>query len=314
MKKNGFGVGLNHIAEVLLGANTEKIRRWNHQQLSTYGIGKDISRSEWLATGRELVRLGLLLQSVEKFSVVEITPEGMAILKQRSPITLTRPIAKTEKRDRRIGEIECDETLFEQLRQLRKRLADERDVPAYIVFSDVALRHMAREYPVTERDFTRINGVGQKKLEEFGSHFLTEIDSFLKSNPRRKFAPISPALTTSSPRSGAPSTRSGMTETVRETMALYKSGKSIDQIAKLRKISANTVTGHLATAIESGEKIDLAALISPEDQQVITEAFEKTTWEALSPAKEILGDRFTYDQLRLCRAAKLGAKNEKQSE
>jgi len=82
-EKNGFGVGLNHVVEVLTGADTEKIRKWGDAQLSTYGIGKEHSRPEWAAIGRELIRLGFLRQTAEKFSVLEITNEGRAALKER---------------------------------------------------------------------------------------------------------------------------------------------------------------------------------------------------------------------------------------
>jgi ATP-dependent DNA helicase RecQ len=187
-EKSRFGVGMNHIVEVLTGADTEKIRRWGHEQLSTYGIGTEHTRPEWAAIGRELVRLGYLRQTSEKFSVLELTPEGMAALKQRRPVTLTRPVSAPGPRVQRVGEIACDEALFERLRQLRKRLADERDVPAYIVFSDVALRQMARDYPGNALEFGRITGVGQRKLAEFGEVFLAEIAAHLRSNPRQMFA------------------------------------------------------------------------------------------------------------------------------
>ena len=78
--------------------------------------------------------------------------------------------------------------LFERLRELRKRLADERGVPPYIVFSDVALRQMARFYPATGREFARISGVGERKLAEFGPLFLAEIDQHVRLNPRQMFA------------------------------------------------------------------------------------------------------------------------------
>jgi len=110
------------------------------------------------------------------------------LLKQRQRVTLTRPVAGPEPKVRRIGDISCDEVLFERLRQLRKRLADERGVPPYIVFSDVALRQMAHDYPATERDFIRISGVGEKKLAEFGSTFLSEIAAHLQTQPRQIFA------------------------------------------------------------------------------------------------------------------------------
>ncbi len=174
-QKSGFGVGLNHVIEVLTGADTEKIRKWGHGQLSTYGIGREHSRPEWAALGRELVRLGYLRQTSEKFSVLGIwTAAGGNLLKERTPVTLTKPVTAPEPRTsktRRAGELTCDEVLFDRLRLLRKTLADERDVPAYIIFSDVALRQMARDYPADAREFARISGVGEKKLREFGDVF-----------------------------------------------------------------------------------------------------------------------------------------------
>nr|MDQ3624928.1 ATP-dependent DNA helicase [Verrucomicrobiota bacterium] len=184
---SGFGVGLNHVIEVLTGADTEKIRKWRHEEVSTYGIGKEHSRSAWQSIGREVIRLGYCRQSTEKFSVLELTPKGLEALKARQPITLTRPMEVPEPvraartRTQRSGQIECDEALFEKLRELRKRLADERDVPAYIVFSDVALREMARAMPITAREFQAISGVGEKKLAEFGTAFMGVIREHAKS-------------------------------------------------------------------------------------------------------------------------------------
>src|SRR5204863_6064265 len=103
-------------------------------------------------------------------------------------VQLTRPMAAPEKIEHRAGEIACDEVLFESLRQLRRRLAEERSVPSYIIFSDVALRQMARSYPASEAEFARISGVGEKKLREFGAPFLGEIASYLQANARQIFA------------------------------------------------------------------------------------------------------------------------------
>jgi len=173
---------------VLSGADTEKVRKFGHQSLSTYGIGSEHSRAEWGAIGRELVRLGLLFQNAEKFNIVELTEPGRATLKSRLKVTLTRPVAPTGLAKHRIGEIACDESLFGKLRVLRKQLADERGVPPYIVFSDVSLRQMARFYPATNKEFSRISGVGDRKLREFGDVFLHEIATYLHANPRQIFA------------------------------------------------------------------------------------------------------------------------------
>ena len=186
-QQSGFDFGLNQIVEVLTGADTDNVRRWQHDKLSTYGIGREHSRPEWKSIGRELVRLRLLTQAADKFNVVALTPEGLALLKQRKPVRLTRPIAAPAAKARHPGEIACDEPLFEQLRQLRKQLADQRGVPPYIVFSDVSLRQMAHDYPTTEAEFGRISGVGQKKLAEYGAIFLEAIATHLGNNPRQIF-------------------------------------------------------------------------------------------------------------------------------
>jgi ATP-dependent DNA helicase RecQ len=190
-QRSQFGMGLNHVVEVLTGAETDKIRSWGHEKLSTYGIGREHSRAEWQAIGRELVRLGYLLQAPGKFSTLELTGDGLAALRERKKIVLTKPMAappSAPEKMPRAGAIGCDEELFERLRRLRKALADERFVPAYIVFSDVGLRQMARYYPTTDAEFSRISGVGEKKLQEFGPAFLGEIAAHLQSHPRQIFA------------------------------------------------------------------------------------------------------------------------------
>lgn len=187
-ERSGFGMGLNHIVEVLTGADTEKIRKFDHQSLSTYDIGGEHSRAEWSAIGRELIRLGFLSQNAEKFGVLELTAPGLEVLKSRRKVVLTKPMVSAEPAKHRSGEIACDEALFAHLRALRKRLADERGVPPYIVFSDVALRQMARFYPQSDREFTRISGVGEKKLREFGASFLKAIGQHLQVHPRQIFA------------------------------------------------------------------------------------------------------------------------------
>jgi len=193
-----FGVGLNHVVEVLTGADTEKVRKWGHSQLSTYNIGHEHTRKEWQSIGRELMRLGFLSQSNEQFSTLELTREGKALLKERRPVTLTRPMKVPARTMHQAGEIECDEMLFDRLRGLRKHLADERGVPPYIIFSDVSLRQMARFYPGEESAFSRISGVGAQKLRDFGAVFLDEIARHLADNPRQSFTgdptPAAPPL------------------------------------------------------------------------------------------------------------------------
>jgi ATP-dependent DNA helicase RecQ len=297
-EKTRFGVGLNHVVEVLTGADTEKIRKWHHTQLSTYGIGREHSRPEWAAIGRELVRLGLLRQTTDKFSVLELTAEGGAALKERRKITLTQPAVAPETKLARAGEIACDEALFERLRALRKTLADERDVPAYIVFSDVALRQMAREYPASEREFERISGVGEKKLREFGEIFLGEIAAYLQTNARQIFADDSftaPAA--------APPARSSLGDSARETLRRFRSGQSVEQIARERAVTPGTIYGHLAEGIEHGEPVDLGKFFTVAELALVASAFGCSGFGALGPVFESLGGAVDYGRLRIFRAA-----------
>src|SRR5438067_3033935 len=131
--KQGFGFGLNHIVEVLVGGTNEAIEKRGHNQLSTFGIGKDLSREQWQRIGRELLRLGLVEAAPGKFATLSVTDAGMTALRKRTTITLTTHLDTAAKKARtpRAGEIECDEELFERLRALRRKIADERDVPAY---------------------------------------------------------------------------------------------------------------------------------------------------------------------------------------
>jgi ATP-dependent DNA helicase RecQ len=186
-QRSGFSVGLHHVVDVLLGADNEKIRSLYHQDLTTYGIGKDRSRDSWLSLGRELVRLRFLEQTPGMRSTLELSDAGRLVLFER------RSVAIPERRDgaralassggRRRGRAAAatsepsggDEDLFEVLRGLRRRIAQERDVPPYVIFPDTTLRAMARDVPRTLADMRRIPGVGDKKLTDFGEAFLAAI-------------------------------------------------------------------------------------------------------------------------------------------
>ncbi|ACB76964.1 DNA helicase RecQ [Opitutus terrae] len=188
-QNSGFSVGLNHLIEVLTGADTDKIRRWGHDRLTTYGIGAELSRSQWAAVGRELTRLGLLTVAEGEYATLALTRDGLTALVQRTPITLTKPMdtPKAKRVSRREGEVACDEILFTRLRGLRKQLADERRVPAYIVFGDTTLRAMARYYPQSLDAMEGIPGMGEKKRAEFGARFAAEIAAYLQTNSRQSF-------------------------------------------------------------------------------------------------------------------------------
>ncbi len=186
---SGFGMGINHAIEVLVGSTDEKVTRHGHERLSTFGIGADLDRKLWRHVADELFRLGLIARDVGHFNVVSLTRDGRAALLERRPISIREPavpIAKARGK-RRSGAAEpiedYDVEVFRELRAVRKALADERDVPAYVIFSDAVLRAMARELPRTPVQLRAISGVGDKKLADFGTPFLAAIAALAEREP-----------------------------------------------------------------------------------------------------------------------------------
>jgi ATP-dependent DNA helicase RecQ len=156
---------------------------------------------------------------------------------------------------------------------------------------------MARFYPAGDREFSRISGVGEKKLREFGAEFIREIAAHLQSNPRQIFADDSfNAPATPLPR------RSRLTDTVRETLHFFRQGRDVADIAKIRGVKDGTIFGHVAEAILAGEEVDVNRLIDAKARIEITAALAKHHQASLSPVFEAFGGRHPYGHLRICRA------------
>jgi ATP-dependent DNA helicase RecQ len=296
LAKSGFGFGLNHVVDVLRGADTEAIRQRSHNELSTYGIGHDLKRESWQAIGRELLRLGLVECAPGRFATLSLTPAGLETLRTRTAVTLTKQVDVAEKAARsRIGAIACDEMLFEQLRELRRRLADERDVPAYVIFSDVTLREMARNYPTTESDFRRIPGVGEQKLKDFAEPFLAEIKDYLAANPRRKFTDdVDFSLNAQR--------RHHLNDSESETLRRFQRGETVEEIARARGFVRSTIYSHLLAAIESG-KLPQARerFFTPAQEKEIAAAFRQVGDGTLVDVSALLGGKYDIGLLRIFR-------------
>jgi ATP-dependent DNA helicase RecQ len=192
-EKSGFSSGLRHVIDVLIGAETDKVKRWGHDTISTFGIGREHTPEEWESIGRQLLGRGFAAEAT-KFRTIELAPEGRTFLRENRSIELARPMARAQRRERfrktsTAGQIACDESLFDRLRQLRRRIADERAVPAYVIFSDATLRAMAAAKPRTKEDFSKISGVGAQKLAEFADPFLQEINAHSSTAPNRSPIP-----------------------------------------------------------------------------------------------------------------------------
>jgi len=291
--KSGFGFGLNHVIEVLTGADTQAIRQRRHNELSTYGIGRELRRDAWQAIGRELLRLELIECAPGKFATLKLTQTGLDALRQRTPVTLTKPIdAAASTGKARAGAIECDELLFERLRVLRRELADRRNVPAYVIFSDVSLREMARAYPTTASEFRRVPGVGEQKLKDFAEPFLAGIAEYLATNPRKTF--------TDAP--ARPRRRSALNDSEAETLRRFHKGESVDEIARARGFVRSTIYGHLVAAIESGQPIERDRFFSLAQQMEIAGAFRQISDGKLTDVSALLGGKYNIGELRMFRA------------
>ena len=295
--KSGFGFGVNHIADVLRGADTEAIRQRNHNELSTYGIGRELKREAWQTIGRELLRLGLIECAPGKFATLSLTPAGRDALRHRTPITLTKQIevvAQSRDQKARAGAIECDEGLFERLRSLRRGLADERNVPAYVIFSDVSLREMAKHYPTTATEFRGIPGVGEQKQKDFAEAFLSEIKNYLAANPRRTFS--------SSLERRRPPRRTGLNDSQRETLRRFQSGESVDDISRARGFVRSTVYDHLEAAIKLGESLKPEQFFTAAQREEIAAAFRNVPDRKLADVQSLLHGKYDYGELRIFRA------------
>jgi ATP-dependent DNA helicase RecQ len=169
------------VIDVLRGANSERVRHLGHDRLSTYGIGRELPAEAWGSILRQLIHLGLLEQDLANYSVLRLTGAARPLLRGEERLFLARPRVKTAapKKPSARGVVpEHDEALFQALRAVRKRLADEAGVPPFVVFGDVTLKEMAAFRPVTAEGLLRINGVGMHKLGRYGAPFIDTIREF----------------------------------------------------------------------------------------------------------------------------------------
>ncbi len=176
----GQRFGIKHVVDVLRGADTERIRTLSHDRLTTYGIGEEYSHAEWTSIARQLIHRGYLVQDIANYSVLKLTPQALPILRGETQLELavprTREKTVKKKAPKSTINLNTDELrLFETLREIRKHLAEESNVPPYVIFGDASLVEMCRDRPATNEEFLEITGVGQVKLERHGETFLEAI-------------------------------------------------------------------------------------------------------------------------------------------
>ena len=172
--------GIKHVVDILRGADTERIRTFNHDRLSTYGIGVEHTHTEWTSIARQLIHRGYLVQDIANYSVLKLTPQALPLLRGEEELELAVPRIREKqvKNKSPKSSIKLDDDglrLFETLREIRKQLAEEAGVPPYVIFGDASLVEMCRDKPANNEQFLNITGVGQVKLERHGETFLEAI-------------------------------------------------------------------------------------------------------------------------------------------
>ncbi|MFA7554482.1 MAG: DNA helicase RecQ [Spongiibacteraceae bacterium] len=179
--RTGQRFGVVHVLDVLLGKETDKVLQHQHHQLSTFGIGSDIHEAQWRSVIRQLVVRGLLRVDIEGYSALQLTDSCRPVLRGEQSLYLRLeeikvPTSKKGKKPRQKQAVLPEhEKLWEALRACRKRLADEFNVPPYVIFHDATLQEMLETRPMSRMDLLTISGVGQSKLDKYGSDFIEVI-------------------------------------------------------------------------------------------------------------------------------------------
>ena len=298
----GERFGINYIIDVLLGSKNQKVMQNQHDTIKTYGVGKEYSKSQWQAFTRELIQLGYLKLDGDKYPVLKLNEKSKDVLLRNEKVSLTKPEEAPHIFKAEAGE-DYDRTLFEQLRVLRKTMADREGVPPYVIFHDTSLKEMSTQYPQNVSDLLMISGMGERKLRRYGDAFLHEIVNYCKLHniePKPRILKRPESLV-----------KQPKTSTVYITLELYKQRLTMHEIAQKRDMAVSTIASHLEKLILDGEDISVDSLVEPEKQQHIKQALEELGMQTLSPVKEKLGDRYSYEEIRLVRA-KMMSEGEKE--
>ncbi|BDS08715.1 ATP-dependent DNA helicase RecQ [Oceaniferula spumae] len=302
--RTGGKFGAIHICDIVCGANTAKIRQFEHNELKTYGVGKDRPKSYWRSLLDALMAEGKLQQSRDQFPVPQITQAGTEVMFGREKFhinedTRVEPEKVNQRRSGQAVQIECHEGLFELLRVLRKEVADAASVPPYVVFSDRSLRSIAATMPESEEEMLQLHGIGQNKCEKYAETFLTAVATYLKQHPdavnEKQALPSAPA-----PRKET--IKRGPSATTLVTHALVKKGHSIEDIAQQRELAQSTIESHIAKLIETGEDIDVKTYVTDAQITLCQELFAEHGMDALAPVIEAAGDKLGYGEAKIIRA------------
>jgi len=299
VKRTGERFGAYHIISVLRGSKEQKVLRFNHQNLSTYGIGMELSRKQWKDISYQLIQQKLMVQDQEHGSL-SITDKAWKVFRNEEHV-LGRVLDIKEKETEITKEtqLEYDRNLFEALRIKRKQLADDAGVPPYVIFSDNTLIEMATFFPQTSKNLLKIHGVGEVRLERYGSIFLKIIQQYCndKKIAEKDLSDNVARASRIKKTTGARSIEIGK---------LFNKGQSIKSISNAFSIKPGTVINHLNNCIFGDFSLDIkqitqASQLSPEMQNRVMDLFDKNGTERLKPIFDELKGAVSYDELHIMR-------------
>ena len=302
-RRTGERFGAGHVADVLLGSANEKVLKNGHQNLSTYGIGQELTRKQWMHIARQLVQKGMLAEEGE-YAVLQLTPKAYETLKNKE--TILGVLKEKEQAPLKMAsELEYDAALFELLRKKRKELADGENVPPYIIFSDRTLVEMAAFYPMSDVSLKKINGVGTVKARRYGEVFMSVIRVYCKEHKlAEKIKPTGRASRAALRGGGRASLRGSRTAEVAEA---YNDGETIQKLMERYGVSRGTILDHLANyalgdnALRPGEDLLAQSALRPEMQNAVLMAFRELGGEYLKPVFDRMNGAVNYDELKVMR-------------
>jgi ATP-dependent DNA helicase RecQ len=310
VKRTGERFGAGHVVDVLLGSKKEKVLRYEHEKLSTYGIGLELNQKQWMHLARQLAQMGYLNQDGE-FHTLSLTSKAMEMLRNRTKISgQLQEVEERAPQKANKAELEYNHALFAILRARRKELADAAGVPPYVVFSDRTLVEMAAYTPQTHASLLNISGIGQVKARQFGDEFLMLIKSYCQKHGIQEKQPSAPL--TKSARNTNKTKSSVATSRYVVVGNAYNDGESLQQLAERYGVTLNTIIDHLVKFLSEGnmlrkpQELQSLAASTPLIQQAVFEAFDQLGIEFLKPVFDRLNGAVNYDDLKILRLIYLG--------
>lgn len=302
----GERYGAHYVIDFLKGSSSAKMQP-RHTSIDTFGSGADITRQAWEKLILDLLEHGYLRRS-EEHRVLLLTDNGKAVLKGTGKVYLPkRKEGSPVWRELEGSKLTHESELYDTLKDVRRTLAREENVAAYIVLSDATLLEMATYLPQNLLHLSRITGFGDMKLQKYGADFLSAINAHCTKYQ------LTTRIDLKSSKKQYQSTRPRVSQTQQQTLTLFQQGHSIEEIATLRKISTGTVEGHLAIYVEHG-KLEADELVDPEKLAVIRDAIDYIGGTLLTPIKNYLGTDYSYGEIRFAMAERRSKEKSQEKE